>query len=293
MSNCNYCGRQNPEQAPYCSGCGTPLLEELDGWEPLVDSEASDWILRAFRWALEQFGSDAFFHHTILVTPTAAHFPDQPGDSHQKALAVFRRIQAYAGMQDWPCKLVPQRPGVNLKVDPVTVIENAPRSPGGTFSLAGRERPEVLITYNPEAVQRPQALVAILAHELAHYLGHTAEFPPPGGEKNWEYATDLLAVFLGFGLFSSNSALDFQQFTGFNNQGWSSRSLGYLSEFELVYCLAVFCTLKQIGREQVVGHLKRSLIPVYDNCLKDLRRKEDILTELTGIKTSGDRSNAN
>ena len=107
---------------------------------------------------------------------------------------------------------------------------------------------------------------------------------PPGGEKNREYATDLLAVFLGFGLFLANSAIEFHQFTGYNNQGWTTRTLGYLSEFELVYCLAVFCVLRGIPRDQAIAHLKRTLHEVYDDCVKDLQRKADRLAALAQIK---------
>jgi hypothetical protein len=153
-------------------------------------------------------------------------------------------------------------------------------------------KPKAVITYNPAMVCRPQALVATLAHEVAHYLGRTADCPPPGGEKNWEYATDLLAVFTGFGLFLANSAIEFQQFTGYNNQGWSSRTLGYLSEFELVYCLAVFCTLKKIERERLLPYRKSFLIPVYDDCLKDLRRKAGVVAELAQIKSTVGRADA-
>jgi hypothetical protein len=275
----------------YCEGCGTALVEDalvedLTGWEPMVDAEASDWILRAFRWALENYGTDVFYEHTILVTPTSKHFPDHAGDDHQKALMLFDCVRRLSGMQNWPCKLMAQQPDVNPVVDAVTLIQDAPKTPAGTFCISGQEEPEVVITYNPAMVHRPQALVATLAHELAHYLGRTADSPPPGGEKNWEYATDLLAVFTGFGLFLANSAIDFQQFNGYKSHGWSTRKLGYLSEFELVYCLAVFCTLKNIERERLLPYLKPFLIPVYDDCLKDLGRKADIMAELAQIRST-------
>ncbi len=285
MQKCDYCGRQNQDAAAYCIGCGTPLAPEPSSWEPLVDQQASEWILSAFRWALEQFGSNIFYARTILVTPTPDHFPDKSGDPHELVALVFARVRRYAGMENWPCKLVAQESDVDPVIDRITVIQNAPKAPGGTFSISGREQPEVVITYNPAALQRPQSLVAILAHELAHYLGHTAGCPPPGGEKNWEHATDLLAVFLGFGLFLANSAVHFQQFTGYNNQGWSSGTLGYLSEFELVYCLAIFCTLKKIGRVQVRSHLKSTLWPVYDNALTDLRRKGNVMSDLSCVNS--------
>jgi len=285
MQKCDYCGKQNPDEALHCAGCGTPLAPQREGREPLVEPEALEWILSTFRWALEEFGAEAFYARTMLVTPTRDHFPDQAGDPLEQVALVFARIQRYAGMQNWPCKLVAQGRELDPVVDPVTVIQDAPKTPGGTFSVSGGAQPEVQISYNPGAVKRPQALVAILAHELAHYLGRAAKSPPPGGEKNWEHATDLLAVFMGFGLFLANSAVEFQQFTGFNNQGWSSRTLGYLSEFELVYCLAVFCTLKKIGREQVRPHLKPSLLPVYDEAVGELRRKAAVMAELSGINS--------
>jgi len=290
MIKCDYCGKTNPETATTCQGCGTALVEDLNGWEPMVDAEASDWILRTFRWALEQFGTDVFYEHIILVTPTSEHFPDVAGDGHQKALRVFECVRRLSGMQDWPCELVAQRPDVNTVVDSVTLIQDPPKTPAGTFSVSEDEDPKVVITYNPAMLQHPQALVATLAHELAHYLGRGADGPPPGGEKNWEYATDLLAVFTGFGLFLANSAIAFKQFTGFKSQGWSTHKLGYLSEFELVYCLAVFCTLKKIERARLLPYLKSFLIPVYDDCLKDLRLNADIIAELARIKTTGGRA---
>jgi hypothetical protein len=55
--------------------------------------------------------------------------------------------------------------------------------------------------------------------------------------------------------------------------------------------LAVFCTLKEIGRERLLPHLKPSLLPVYDDCLKDLRRKADLLAELRQIRSFARRAN--
>jgi hypothetical protein len=188
-------------------------------------------------------------------------------------------------MQNWPCQLVCQEPDLNPLIDPITVLQNAPKSPGGTFSTSNKPEATVEITYNPKLLKTPQALVAVLAHELAHYLGHKATTPPPGGEKNWEYATDLLAVFMGFGLFLANSAVSFRQYSGVGTHGWSSGTLGYLSEFELVYCLAVFCTLKKIEPAEVKPFLKSFLAPVYDNCLQDLERRARTIKDLGGIRS--------
>lgn len=284
MKKCDYCGKENADDALVCTSCGT-AFEQDKGQEPLVDAEASAWILSAFGWALEQFGTTDFYQRTLLVTPTSEHFPNISRDPNTEAAQVFERVRAFAGMQHWPCELVCQKPDLNTLVDPITRIQNAPQNPGGTFSRSSEPEDEVRITYNPKLLKTPQALVAVLAHELAHYLGHTATAPPPGGEKNSEFATDLLAVFMGFGLFLANSAISFHQFTGVRSQGWSASSLGYLTEFELVYCLALFCMLKKIDRTKVQPHLKQFLLPVYDNCLQDLARKAGQVVELAKIKS--------
>lgn len=288
MNKCSYCGKESRETAEFCPGCGTPFQVD-DGWEPLVDAEASNWIVRAFGWALEQFGPDNFYQNTVLVTPTKDFFHVSLDGSQQLAGEVFARVRTYAGMQDWPCKLIAQAPDMNPELAPLVYLENAPRGPGGTFCRP-HEDAEVEITYNPSLIKRPQALVAVLAHELAHYLGHTTSTPPPGGEKNWEYATDLLAVFMGFGIFLANSAFRFQQFTGVGTQGWSSGKLGYLTDFEVVYCLALFCVLKGIPREQVQPHLKPSLLPVFGNCVQDLRRKSSRVAELRRVNNAANQT---
>ena len=149
-----------------------------------------------------------------------------------------------------------------------------------------------MITFNPADVRDPQSLVATFAHELAHYLGCTAEIPPPGGDKNWEYATDLLAVVMGFGIFLANASVQFSQFTGPTTQGWSSRSRGYLSESELVYTLAVFCLLKGIDRKQVEPHLKWSLHSIYKKAIKELESPPDAIARLRAIRTVPNPSHA-
>jgi hypothetical protein len=55
-----------------------------------------------------------------------------------------------------------------------------------------------------------------------------------------EQLNDLLMVFLGFGIFTANSALRFEQHSDNTSQGWSASRLGYLSEEELGYALSRF-----------------------------------------------------
>jgi hypothetical protein len=55
-----------------------------------------------------------------------------------------------------------------------------------------------------------------------------------------EPLTDLVTVFLGFGVFNANAAFQFKQYTNSDSQGWSTQRLGYLSEEMFGYSLARF-----------------------------------------------------
>ena len=52
---------------------------------------------------------------------------------------------------------------------------------------------------------RPESLISTFAHEFAHYLIHSVDAPTPGGEELEEHATDLVAVFMGFGVFLAST----------------------------------------------------------------------------------------
>jgi hypothetical protein len=85
----------------------------------------------------------------------------------------------------------------------------------------------------------PMTLVAVIAHELGHII-----LLRPGlvdrAEPDMEPLTDLLTVFLGFGIFTANAAFRFEQHQDGRSQGWSARRQGYLSEEEFGYALARF-----------------------------------------------------
>ncbi len=101
------------------------------------------------------------------------------------------------------------------------------------------------ITYASDLLSQPAALVATLAHELAHYLLATVKEEPPGGLELHELATDLTVAFAGFGVFGANSAFAFEQFGQAGRQGWRSQRRGYLSERTWSLALATFLVLSE------------------------------------------------
>lgn len=119
-----------------------------------------------------------------------------------------------------------------------------------------KERPVVAI--RSTLLKDPLLLVATVARELGHVilLG--------GGlmdrkTSDHEPMTDLLTVFLGFGVFNANLASRFKQFQGERRQGWSMQRLGYLPEEVYGYALARFAIERGENKPKWTRHLSTNV----------------------------------
>lgn len=220
--------------------------------KPLLSIEDRDFQLECFKWLLKHFGGENFYKEVALVLPTKEFFPTEVNSGEDAVKSTFTQVKKYAGMEDWPCNLVAQEEDPDLIVAPTIVLQNTEHNPLGTYSA--NENNEVTITYNPKIVLNPTQMVATFAHELSHYLTGTAPEPPPGGWDNWEFATDICASFLGFGIFTANAVFNFQQHTSVDSQGWQTSGGGYLSEAEFSFALGIFLSLKSIPFDQAYPH---------------------------------------
>lgn len=235
----------------------------------LLGSELTQWQFDCFGWLLRHTGGVDALRQLPLVQPTARFFPDRGLQGHALAETIFARVRGYAGMADWPCELVMQEADPNPKVAPTLLVKNSPSSPAGTFrSVDGG----ALITYHPDRLGDAMSLVATFAHELAHYRTAGCPEPPPGGWDVWEHATDLAAVFLGFGLFLANSRFSFSQFSDGQTMGWKWRQQGYLSEPELLHMHAIRCVLLGTPARETLEHLKPALRGIYKRVQREVER---------------------
>jgi hypothetical protein len=131
----------------------------------------------------------------------------------------------------------------------------------GTFAAVGNR---VQITYVPELLQRPEHLIATLAHELAHYLLATARSQPPCDDDEKEFLTDLTAVYLGFGVFLANARFNFEG----SVNGWHMGRSGYLPEADLIFALSIFIEMKEIDPSPAFGCLKPHLAAMLRRALR-------------------------
>ncbi len=248
--------------------------------KPVLNEEDFQFQIETYKWLLTYFGGDDFYKTTQLVQPTKTFFPMNLGD-HDTVPVIFEKIKCYAGLESWPCQLIAQEEGVNPHIAPTLLVKDVPIDPQGTFTVD--ESNEAIITYNPAMVSNPNALIATFAHELAHYLTATAQEPPPGGWENWEFATDIAATFLGFGLFMANTCFNFSQFSSVDELGWQCSTTGYLSEAEHCMALALFLSLKQIHKDEALRFLKPNLKKLIKRCFVEIDQR-DIVNLLSKVK---------
>ena len=240
----------------------------------LLSKSDSDFQFDTFEWLLKYFGGSHFYDDIQLVLPTDKFFPAEIRSPHDAAEFTFQRVKDYSGLTDWPVILEEQDADPNLLVAPTIAIQNNDISPAGTFRIDKNEK--VRITYNPDIVSDPVKMVSVFSHELAHYLTATSPEPPPGGWENWEFATDTCAIFLGFGIFQANSAFGFQQYSTPDSIGWSTSGVGYLSQRERCFALAVFLKLKGINPEVAYPYCDRNVKSYLKFAFKELESDDRV-----------------
>lgn len=249
----------------------------------VLEQTASGWLFDAFAWCLEQFDAELFYRDTLLVQPNNEFFPGRADSEFGMASLIFERVKQYAGLSHWPTRLADFNTCSLMPSLPVE-IKGALRGPEGITHDNLPAEGRMLIPYNPQQIGNPEGMIASFAHVLSHHLGQMASQPPPGGKEYWPHATELLAIFLGFGLMFANSAFTYKGGCGSCYNPYAVRS-AYLSEREATYALGIFAVLKGISNGDVTRHLKGHLRGVYRQSVREIKRREPDLGRLRGIHT--------
>jgi hypothetical protein len=247
--------------------------------QPVIDHASSEWIFGAYGWALQNFDAGLFYSDTILVRPTNEYFPGEANSVHGMAEMIFDRVKAYAGISHWPTLVQDQRVCQAIESQRIE-IQGALRGPEGIAVELVDDNQRLVIPYNPQQINNPEGMIATYAHILSHHMGQMAKAPPPGGVDYWPQATELLAIFLGFGLMFANSAYNFRGGCGSCYNPYAQRA-AYLSETEATYALALFSVLKSVPNSDVTPHLKKHLRGVYRKSVKEIT---DNLGEVDRLK---------
>lgn len=235
---------------------------------PLLDETYAGWMFDVYAWALRNFDPVMFRNESVLVTPSNRHFPGTANSPDEMAHLIFDRVVAYAGMAHWPLKLLPPDSCV---LEPATEVRVIAGARGSRAVAAETSSARLTLSYDPSHLNNPEAMIAVFAHTLAHYLGTSASEPPPGGAENWPHVTEILAVFLGFGLMFANTALVLPR--GGCCGGPVVRRQAYVSQHDITYALAIFSVLKGLPKQDVLAHLKKSLRGHFKQALREIKDK--------------------
>jgi hypothetical protein len=254
---------------------------DLFGKRPLLQESSAHWLLEAFGWSLKHFDAPLFFRDSRLVLPDNQHFPGRADTPEVMANLIFDRVKRYAGVTHWPTRLV-LPDSCSLLDSPRIEIKGALRGPEGISEPETAATQHLLIPYNPQQLNNPEGMIASFAHVLAHYLAQMAPEPPPGGIEYWPHVTELLAIYLGFGLMFANSAFTFRGGCGSCYNPQANRD-AYLSELESTYALAIFAVLKGIPQSTVTRHLKGHLRGFYKRAVKEIGGHHEALSRLNSF----------
>lgn len=244
----------------------------------LLDEGTTQWLFDCYAWALENFDGALFAQQTQLILPTDQFFPDQAASPDEAANQLLQRVLNYSAMQQWPCRAHPIANQNDIPATPRIHIEQALRGDQAKISVEGEG--VIAVPYDPNALRQPDALIAALAQNLALLLSRAIATPPPGGEEYRGPATDLLAIFLGFGLFMTNNAFNIQRGCS-SCSGPSVQMMGELTEEQMCYALAIFCQFKKIENNKVLPHLKKSLRKLFKQARKEIQQSPQELNLLT------------
>ena len=244
------------------------MLSWFANKSPVIDPDERDWMFDIFAWALDSFDRDYFYTHSQLVLPNNQFFPGRADSEQGMAELIFSQVCRYAGMQHWPTRVV-RHELCQVPTDEALELPSELRShTAESVALSASDR-YLPIAYNPQQINNPEGLIASFAHILAHYLGQFAAQPPPGGREVWPQVTEMLAIFLGFGLMFANSAYTFRGGCGSCYNPAANRD-AFLSERESTYALAIFASLKSIPEKQVTRELKGHLRGFYRQAVREI-----------------------
>ena len=205
----------------------------------------------SLRWFLGQFGTSVIYRDPVLPTADFLSRTGYTASAGEVEELVARLCELM--LVDQGSFALELYDGAAEKEE---IAPSGKRRTVGHFSMASGR---LVISLDQRETADPVLLTAIAVHELCH-LRLLGEERIRSGRSDGERLTDLLTVYFGFGIFSTNAAMRFTRAErGFTvvsrgllddrslnaakrNDGY--RRLGYLSSAEFGYALACYCWVR-------------------------------------------------
>lgn len=234
-----------------------------------VDEETRIWIEQGMVWLCNEFGIVYVRNKRILVM-SDEDFPVHYDGSTKSAYETLKIVadQMDINFDDillhFYSEGIPgQRTGMlenGIEIDPEAHNDSSSGRYHGIFSDG-----KYHISLEEKNLHDPLRMVATLAHELAHVklLGEYRM------DENSEHYTELATIIFGVGIFNANTAFRLQR----EERHWQYQQLGYLTQIQWGYALAVYASLRaENGKtwtkylnDTVLGNFKRGIDYIQHN----------------------------
>ncbi|MBK1671953.1 hypothetical protein [Ectothiorhodospira shaposhnikovii] len=216
---------------------------------PVVDDTTRAWIRDVHAWAMAQQDDLRPLDQAHLVMPIREHFPAQVQSPHEAAVATFAAIRRHAGLEAVPMRLVPAGDGTRFPAIP-------------------SEAEPLVLEYDPLLWTNRQALVAQLARDLAGWWMYTRSRPAPAQEGNEAHVAELVAVWMGFGIFLANTAFISRVGGCGKCAGPAIDRSASLGRPEIAYALACFCRDRKIAPGEARSFLEPPLKGLFRQAMR-------------------------
>lgn len=206
-----------------------------EGAEPwgYLSRHDETWIHTRFEWLIATFSLERLWE-TPFLTPCQRDFPDlfNHEGAEADAALLLSRICGYLDLDVNRIKL-----GFFSSDDPVECeLAGIPSNAAGLYEY-DQEKPKIWL--DRSRLADAESVVATIAHELCHEILLGGGHLDADEDDDHEEVTDLLVIFLGFGVFQVNSCVREKTWSEGQLQYTENSIHGYLSMPVIAYAMAL------------------------------------------------------
>lgn len=204
-------------------------------YRPSVTAEDKDWIEKNLIWLIEAFGLD-HLRTQPFIQPNTEQFPYDNLKDTDQFRQLFEQLCNYWNLN--PNEIVVKFfDDIMSKQWTVLRPLGKTNEPSGLYhQMLTSDEVRFNIQLAKSNLDRPQLLVSVLAHELAHVKLLGGNYVNRN-DADMEPLTDLATIYFGFGVFIANSVL-------VKDTYWIGRT-GYLPNPIISYANALICYITE------------------------------------------------
>jgi hypothetical protein len=230
----------------------------LNTWE-------KTWTEVRMRWLADQFGIDRLLQAEVIL-PNEQYFPDPYNETPEDVQRLLDRLCGYMGAD--PLRL-------SLEILDDRQLPHA----AGQYDRSAKP----VIRVARSQLLNPEALLATLAHEVSHDLLFT-HTKLTAGDRDFEWVTDLLPVFLGVGMFAANTTVSEEYHHLGQVSWWRIGKQGYLPSRIFGYAFALFTFMRRESGVEWARQLRLDASSALRDGLRYLQKTNDTLFHPDSIR---------